>query len=825
MKHVTTGMTSTADAGGAANALPAAAYERAERMLGHHRPRLALRARVQPNWLGDDSGFWYRVETERGAEFVLVEVAARSRRAAFDHERLARSLSRTCATEVRPYALPFDTIEVSGGEVRFTAFGAQWSLRLADYQCRPATARPVSSPLESASPESPSPESVSPDGAWVAFRRGHDLWLRSAAGGEEFALTTDGTEERGYAINPDYACRRQMLKAVGRSEPPVLVVWSPDSSRVLTHRLDQRGVARMPLVEALPPDGGRPRSRSYHYPMPGETRPRGEWLIFDLRSRPAAPAKPGSAKPAPTKPGPAKPAPARPVFPQPVPAQTEPFLFPHNSPIPAGAAWWSADSTTVYYLDQPRDLRTLYLKAIDAATGEVRTLIEERGATRVEAAQDSSQKPMVRVLPGGDKALWYSQRDGWGHHYLYDLATAKPLAQLTNGAFAVQEIVHVDETHAYLVVSGLVPANPYHRSLVRVGLDGGGMIRLTDDDLDHVVTAPPHGRWFVDSASAVDTPPVITVRGSDGAVLVELERADISPLRDAGWTAPEPIRTVAADGETPIYGVLYKPYGFDSGRRYPVVDHVYPGPHTRRVRHCFDPGWYGHEAEAIAALGFVVLAIDGRGTPGRDKAFHDHSYRNLGSCGGLEDHVVALRQLAETRPWMDLDRVGIFGLSAGGFAATRALLAYPDIYKVGVAEAGNHDNRQLTAVWAETYDGPFHTAPAADPATAADAGARLSNTELAENLTGRLLLIHGELDEGVTPHLTMRLVDRLIAADKDFDLLIVPGAEHLFIGYQDYVTRRRWDYLVRHLMRLEPPEYRIAPVPITPDMRKLALGG
>jgi dipeptidyl aminopeptidase/acylaminoacyl peptidase len=576
-----------------------------------------------------------------------------------------------------------------------------------------------------------------------------------------------------------------MFKAIGLSEPPVLVVWSPDSNRILTHRLDQRGVARMPLVEAVPPDDGRPRSHSYRYPMPGEIRPCGQWLIFDVRSRTA------------------------------VPARAEPFLFTHNSPIPAGAAWWSADSTTAYYLDQPRDLRTLCLKAVDAATGEVRTLIEEHGDTRVEATQDSSQKPMVCVLPSGNEALWHSQRDGWGHLYVYDLSLGRLLAQLTEGAFAVQEIMHVDETDAYLVVSGLVPANPYHRSVVRVDLDGGGMTRLTDDDLDHVVNAPPHGRWFVDSASAVDTPPVITVRGRDGAVLVELERADISLLLDAGWRAPEPIRTVAADGETPVYGVLYKPYGFDPGRKYPVVDHPYPGPQTRRVQHCFDPGWYGYDAEAVAALGFVVLAIDGRGTPGRDKAFHDHSYRNMGSGGALEDHVAALHQLAEARPWMDLDRVGIFGLSAGGFATARALLAYPDTYKVGVAEAGNHDNRYLTATWAETYDGPF------DP----DAGARLSNTELAENLTGRLLLIHGELDEVVTPHLTMRLLDRLIAADKDFDLLIVPGAEHMFIGYQHYVTRRRWDYLVRHLLRKEPPEYRIAPIPITPEMRKLVLGG
>jgi dipeptidyl-peptidase 4 len=343
---------------------------------------------------------------------------------------------------------------------------------------------------------------------------------------------------------------------------------------------------------------------------------------------------------------------------------------------------------------------------------------------------------------------------------------------------------------------------------------------------------------------------VITVRGRDGSVLVELERADITPLRGAGWSAPERFQAVAADGETLVYGVLYKPYGFDPARRYPVVDHPYPGPQTSRVQPCFDAGWYGYDAEAVAALGFVVVALDGRGTPGRDKAFHDHAYRNMGSAGGIDDHVAALRQLGASRPWMDLDRVGVFGLSGGGFAAVRAMLTHPEVYKVGVAEAGNHDNRQFTATWAETYDGPFgpgargpgdggdsghgddpatggESATGREPGTGGDpaTGSRLSNTELAANLTGRLLLVHGEMDEGVHSYLTLRLVDRLIAAGKDFDLLLVPGAEHLFIGYQDYVIRRRWDHLVRHLLNREPPAYRLAPIPLLPELRAFILGG
>ncbi|TDC53283.1 S9 family peptidase [Jiangella ureilytica] len=755
--------------------LPRSAYERAERMMGHHRSRLALRASVRPRWTGDGGRFWYRVDTERGTEFVQVDPAAGTRVAAFDHERLATALASAGGETVQPYALPFDAIELSGDAVEFEAFEARWSCRLDDYICVQDDSRPRRTPLAR----------VSPDRRWVAFRRGHDLWVRSVATGEELPLTTDGTAERSYATNPDVGSSRWFLRRLGVFEPVPVLAWSPDSRRILTHRTDHRGVATMPLVEAAPADGGRPLLHTYRYAIPGETLPRGEWVVFDVATRTV------------------------------VPAATDPFPLGYVSPLRFGNAWWSADGSTAYYLEQPRDLKTLRLKSIDAATGEVRTLVEETGQTRVEAAQSLVQKPMVHVLAGGREALWYSQRDGWGHLYLYDLTTGQPVAQVTKGEYAVQEILHVDETTrtAHLSVSGLVTDDPYRRSLVSVGLDGGNLTRLTDDDLDHVVTASPDGRWYVDSASTVDTPPVTTLRDHTGAVVLELERADITRLLAAGWTPPERVRTLAADGVTPIYGVLYKPYGFDPTQKYPVVDHPYPGPQIKRVEAAFDCGRYGHDAEAVAALGLAVLAVDGRGTPGRDKAFHDHTWGNMGAAGSLEDHVAALHQLAETRPWLDLDRVGIFGLSGGGFATGRALLAFPDLYKVGVAEAGNHDNRAYHAMWAETYHGPY------DP----DAGQLLSNTALAENLVGKLLLIHGEMDDNVTPHLTMRLVDRLIAANKDFDLLIVPNAEHSFAGYQHYVARKRWDYLVRHLLGVEPPEYRLAPVPVDPDVMEFYL--
>ncbi|MFE4197092.1 DPP IV N-terminal domain-containing protein [Paenarthrobacter sp. NPDC056912] len=740
------------------NSLPVQAYDRAERLLGHHRPELVLRSKVSPEWIGDTGRFTYRVDTERGGEFVLIDPATATKSQAFDHERLATVLSAAADQMVKPYALPFRSVEVTDDAIEFGAFDSRWRYQPADGSCTRKTG-PAQSDESGV---------ASPDGKWVAFRRDHNVWVRSVDTDEETAITTDGSADLSYACDADSIGSRFRLAKLGLRERPRLM-WSPDSSRILTHQIDQRPVEWMHLVESVPADGSRPRLHSYRYALPGEPLPQAEWVVLDVAARSVV-------------------------------RGAGTFNLEYASPLLTAVAWWAADGATVYHLDTARDQLTLRLVALDPATGELRTLITESDSTRVEPAQVGP--PLVKVLAGGQEALWYSQRDGWGHLYRYDLATGEPVEQLTKGELAVQQILHVDETErvAYLTVSGLVPNDPYCRTLVKVSLDGGELTRLTDDHLDHEVSTDPAGQWFVDSASTVNTPPTITLRDRNGTVVMELERADITRLLAAGWTAPERIRALAADGVTEIFGVLHKPYGFDPTKSYPVIDHPYPGPQIHRVRPGFDQGGYASESEAMVALGFAVFAIDGRGTPGRDKAFHDYSWRNMGGAGGLEDHVAALKQLGTERPWLDLDRVGIFGLSGGGFATARALLTFPDFYRVGVAEAGNHDNRFYIAGWAEIYDGPY------DP----EAGARLSNTELAANLTGKLMLVHGDMDDNVTPHLTMRLVDALIEANRDFDLLIVPGVEHSFYGRRQYVTRRRWDYFVRHLMNVEPPtNYRI----------------
>ena len=647
-------------------------------------------------------------------------------------------------------------------------------VRRDDYVHEQTEAAPSGNPLEVASP----------DGKHAVYRDGHDLRVRTLDGGEDRALTTDGTEERDYAANPDYLMYSTLLTKLGLAHLPPAVSWSPDSTRILTHRTAQSGVRHRSLIRSAPAGGGEPQLLTLRFPVPGDEHlPRAEFLVIDAAS--------GAV----------------------TAALAEPVAMSLMSPIFQKWAWWSQDGAAVYYLDRTRDARTLSLHRMDARTGEVHTVLSETGETRVEPAQQQLQAPLIRVLSGGQEVLWYSQRDGYGHLYRYSARTGEVLAQVTSGAWAVQEILHVDEElgTVYFTASGLVDEDPYRRSVCRARLDGTGFARITEDDLDHVVTLPPSADYFIDSASTTAFAPVITVRDWSGRTLVELERADVTRLTAAGWSAPERFRAKAADGETEVYGLLYQPHGFDPAKRYPVIDTPYGLPTANRVSPAFDPGYYGYDAEALAALGFAVVAVDGRGSPGRDKAFHDASYGDLGEACGLADHVAAIRELAAVRPWMDLERVGISGTSSGGYAAARAVLRYPEFFKAAVAVSGMHDFRLLEPGLGEAYHGPYD-----------EAGyAALANAELAGQLEGALLLVHGGLDDRVPPEATLRLAESLIGHGKDFELLIIPDAEHIYFGYEHYVTQRTWDFLVRKLLGAEAPaDFRLPPVPI--DLEALA---
>ena len=619
---------------------------------------------------------------------------------------------------------------------------------------------------------------IAPHHAHELVARDNNLWLRAIDDGTEIQLTTDGEDDACYGT--DVQAGNGNTSA--RHARPIIARWSPDGRYAITQRTIARGVRRVPMIESSPADGGKPRVEFYIESHPGDEHvPLADVFIVDTQKKTIRAVE--------------------------IPS----LVLTHSSPLLRHDLWWDAAGKTIYALHSSRDWRTLTLYAIDPATGTSRELLTERDTTRVRPSQQFHQVPNVRIVAddNGDtrEIIWYSLRDGWGHLYLHDATSGELIRQLTSGECGVEEILRVDAAMRtiWVSMSGLVAEDPYRRTTVAVDLDRATMTLLDEDGLDHRVLVPPTAAsalGYLDSASTVDTPPVVTFRNWAGEVLVELEHVDVTRLEAIGWQRPQRFVATGADGVTPIYGTLFLPPDFDPSRSYPVVDQVYPGPQVHRS----EPFFTADDAEPLAALGMIGVTIDGRGTPGRCRAFHNASWRNLGAGSGLEDHVAALRELAETRPWLDLTRVGVVGHSAGGYAVTRAMELFPDFFTVGVAQSGRHDGRLTMAMILEAYDGPPD----------AESYARASAVEPAGDITGKLLLIHGELDRGVSLSQSLRVIDRMIAANRDVDLIVIPGDDHIYSKHLHYVERRTWDYLVRHLLGEEPPhEFAIADVAIT----------
>lgn len=761
---------------------PLADYARAERFLSWNVRPLIHNVEIKPRWIGDSDRFWYLRTSPAGKEFILVEPAAGERTPAFDHVRLADALSRASGTPQVHNQLPFDEITfVDDHTVEFALGDATWRCDLAGYTCAPA--EPAAKPPKGAV--------RSPNGQWDAFVRGGNLYVRPVAGGDERQLTDDAEPYYDYATLPESRLSAITDKAVGKLLPPA-VLWSPDSKRLLTYRLDQRTIEPLYLVQSVPPAGSsRPVAHAYRYPLPGDSDlPAAELLVFDLDEAKRVP-----------------------LGVDPLIVAGRETLFEHRM------VWWSQDGTRVYVLQPARSGRAVALYVVDAESGAARKLIEETGKTTVMTQPVPYERPNVRHLEDGSAAVWYSTRSGWGHLYLYDGLTGELRGGITSGAWTVREIVRIDEQERriYFTAGGREEGrDPYERHLYRCKLDGSDLELLTPEDADHSVTFAPSGSYFVDSYSRVDLPTVTTLRTADGRLVATLETADISGLLERGWRSPERFSVKARDGVTDLYGMIIRPSDYDSSRRYPVLDAIYPGPQIIRTPKAFPaPGNGFWQDQALAELGFIVVTVDGMGTPYRSKRFLDVAYgANFGEAGGLADHVAALKQLGGRDPSMDLDRVGIYGHSGGGYASTRALLLFPDFYKVAVSSAGNHDQLGYNATWGEHWIGPYD----------AESYATQDNIKLAGNLRGKLLLVHGEMDDNVHPSLTLRLVDALIAAEKDFDLLIIPNTNHGFFDTRKgsealeghlsqghpYFIRKRWEYFARHLLGVDPPAgYRI----------------
>jgi dipeptidyl aminopeptidase/acylaminoacyl peptidase len=757
-------------------------YARAEAFLPWNVAKLAFKLSVEPHWLderGRDERFWYRNRTRDGADFVLVDPAHATSTPAFDHQRLAAALSQAAGSYYEHNRLPFEQIEFvdDGRALRFDIGSRRWTCRLDTYACT----------SEEKPGDRGEAELRSPDGNWAAFVRGHNLWVRRLDGGEEIQLTDDGAEHAAYATPPEGRTTAVTDRLRGKKIAPN-ARWSPDSKRIVTHRLDERNVEELHLLQALPGDGRvRPVLHRYRYAMPGDEHvPLAELVIVDVATRAVTP------------------------------VNAPPLVAGAFSPFDMNLVWWTEDNSHVAFVDLKRGFREAWLCVADAASGAVRTLLTERGKTLVLPNHTPFNHQQVWVSNDTNEAIWFSQRDGWGHLYLFDTSGAEPklTRQITRGPWTTRELQHVDAVNrvVYFTAGGREPGrDPYYRHLYRVGFDGSDLELLTPEDADHQISFTPGKGYFIDTYSRVDQPPRSVLRAAGGRLVRELEEADVEPLLATGWRYPERFRVKARDGVTDIYGIIIRPTHFDPEKQYPVLDGIYPGPQIIRTPKAFPDtsprGSLWHD-QSLAELGFIIVNIDGMGTPFRSKAFLDHQYGRMEEAGGLEDHIAALRQLATRYPQLDLDRVGIYGHSGGGYASVRAMLAHPDFYKVAVSSAGNHDQRGYLAEWGELYIGCLE----------GDNYLSQVNLSLAARLAGKLLLAYGEMDDNVHPALTIQLMDALIKANKDFDLLVLPNGNHAFADLgrpsEDefgtttnnlYFLRRRWDYFVQHLLGAEPP--------------------
>ncbi|MCA9188661.1 MAG: DUF885 family protein [Pirellulaceae bacterium] len=730
--------------------------------------------RIRPHWFGGSKYFWYRNNLRDGAaEFVLVDTDAGKREAAFDHSRLAQSLSMATGSSIAADKLPFSELHFADDAATFTVRvgDAWWLCDRTSYECRKLEAGDSAIPqLASAGDEGNDRDDVirsargrrgrgrvgsaiSPDGRWQAIVRDGNVYLRAQAidetatdrdvnGGEdhpvdsdqldELALSDDGTVEAGY----------QFLE------------WSPDSATLVAFRTEPGDNKEVYLIESSPNNGGRAILHQRAYALPGDKLTTYHLTLFDVASR------------------------------QLVRPQVDPIVMEWGRP----RIEWCADSRSFFLHHVDRGHQRLRIERVDGHSGQVTTIMDEVSETFIWTAHtENLDLQLVNWLPETDEVLYVSERDGWRHLYMLDGKQGGVKHQLTAGYYVVRGIDRIDTSNrqVWFHASGKNPdQDPYFVHYYRVNFDGTGLVALTEGNGNHSIEYSPDGKYLLDTYSRVDMAPVHELRrAEDGALVCQLEIADISELQERGYSPLEVFVAKGRDGTTDIWGVICRPKDFDPHRKYPIIESIYAGPQGSFVPKSFSSR---NRYAALADLGFIVVQLDGMGTANRSKAFHDVCWHNLKDAG-YPDRILWIKAAAEEYPEFDLDRVGVYGVSAGGQNAAAAVLFYSDFYKAAVAACGCHDNRMDKASWNEQWMG-YPVGPQYS---------ECSNIDNAHRLGGKLLLIVGEMDDNVPPESTMRLADSLIKADKDFDLVVVPGAGHGIGG--DYGQRRMRDFFLRVL--------------------------
>ena len=812
--------------------------------------KLVFDTSVTPRWLEKSDRFWYAYQTREGRRFMFVDPIKKTKAALFDHAKMAAALTSITRIPYDAQHLPFSTVRFVRNDGAFEfdvqvpsdAVIAAQPKRTTTEQGAPLRQQEIEEPQERAGttaaprpapktrtlhfeydlgsakvtllddykeePRPPRWASMSPDGKTVVFARKNNLFMMDADNYAkalkkaddttivEVQLTTDGEENYSYGRSAreiqNQREQEQQQQEQQRDEgetvtqeterdstdidarvPAITITWSRDSNKLALVRRDSRKVADLFVINSLAQP--RPTLETYRYAMPGEANiPQSEIHLFDRTSKQRVTIKADRF----TDQGV-----TIATMPQPVNIQRDPRR-------PVAAQWLSDSPAKIYFTRLSRDQHRLDVAVADTATGTVTTLIEERLNTYVES------RPL-RLVSNGTELVFWSERDGWGHFYLYDASTGTLKNRITEGEFVATGIEGVDDKARLLFLSAggrEKGEDPYYTHLYRVGFDGTGLKLLDPGDASHAVSVSESAKFFVDNASRVNGTPESALCDTLGNPVLKLETPDLAPLTDNGFKFPEPFTVKADDGITDLYGVMYKPFDFDPSRKYPIIAFVYPGPQTESVTKTFNPR---SNNISLAQFGFIVIEVGNRGGhPQRSKWYHNYGYGNLRDYG-LADKKSAIEQLARRHSFIDINKVGIWGHSGGGFMSAAAMLVYPDFFKVAWSESGNHENNVYNNSWSEKNHGIKEVEKDGKVTFEFDIE---KNSELAKNLKGHLMLITGDIDNNVHPANTYRLADALIKANKRFDMFVLPGLRHSFQPAAGYVNWLRGDYFARHLL-------------------------
>lgn len=698
------------------------------------------------HWSEEENIFWYQVSSPKGKEFFRVNAHERTRQLAFDHLELAKELSLATGRSVQPYRLPFSSIffKENGEAMEFEMEDRIWRFSLSSGILEMLKEKEsIENPKKEHGMEEPT-HVPSPDGHWLAFIKNHNVYIMPIGDvSGEIQLSFDGSPGEFYSS----------------------ISWAPDSNKLAAVKVRPGASRFLHLVESSPEDQLQPKLHSIPYLKPGDSLAQKQPVLFNLATEKKI--------------------------------DVDISLLPSQYRLTAPV--WRKDSRAFTLENNQRGHQVYQVGEIDAKDGSFKELIREESETFI----DYSSKKFRFDVEDGKEIIWASERDGWNHLYLYDGTTGKVKNQITEGDWVVRGVVDVNEAARTITFTGSgrnPEQDPYLIHYYKINFDGTGLVKLTPENGNHEAFFSHDGKYFVDTYSLADTPPVTVLRSAeDGEILMRLEKGDIKQLMESGWKKPEIFAAKGRDGKTDIWGIIVRPSNFDPAKKYPVIEYIYSGPHDSFVPKSF-MGWPPlgdyrtpttlHE---LAELGFIVVQMDGMGTSNRSKAFHDVAWKNLKDAG-FPDRIAWIKAASQRYPYMDLERVGIFGNSAGGQNSAGALLFHNDFYKVAVSSSGSHDNRMDKMWWNEQWMGKLGPHYAAS-----------SNVANAHQMKGKLLLVLGEMDTNVDPSTTLQFVDALIEANKNFDFLMIPGMGHSMGG--EYGERKRRDFFIQHLLKKPPPSW------------------